>query len=327
LKNNLKFKPMKSLVKISYIFFYTISFVLLSCNKNEDNSAPSPRPELKGVMDEVPAGRFIRGSKAGLGIERPMDTITITKNFLLGATEVTNLEFSEFLNSAGISASGIMNTQNNGEQALLCASDTARSGRFNQGIIHNGASWQPVEGFEYYPAIYISWYGAEEYCRWKGGRLPTEAEWEYAAGGAKLNPDKYSGTNNFSELGTYAWYNENSNGQSKPVGNKKPSSLGLYDMMGNVNEWVQDWFGKNYYQNAHDSGWIIDPVGPDSIDVVDLKPEFYPYIVTSRKIFRGGSYVEPQTSGTEGTHRVAYRGHMIPNKVWNSYGFRFAKDL
>jgi formylglycine-generating enzyme required for sulfatase activity len=305
-----------------------IGSILCACNKSKDNEpVPVPRPELMGTMMDIPAGTFIRGDSAGLDVENPLDTITLSKAFRIGATEVTNLEFCDFLNQAGINASGTMVTARAGLQQLLCASDTARSSRFNQGMIHNGSVWQPVAGFEYYPAIYISWYGADEYCRWKGGRLPTETEWEYAAGGAKYNHDKYSGTNDFSKLGEYAWNNGNSNGQSKPVGNKKPNDLGLYDMVGNVNEWCSDWFGHNYYRLASIQNLNLDPQGPDSISVVYSRSDYYPYVTGARKVFRGGSYVEPQTSGTEGTHRVSYRGHMLPNRMWNSYGFRFAQDL
>ena len=102
-------------------------------------------------------------------------------------------------------------------------------------------------------------------------------------------------------------------------------------MMGNANEWVQDWFGKYYYQTAHDSAYFIDPVGADSLtaskSLYNSTSYYYPGLPGARKIFRGGSYVEPYTSGTEGTHRVTYRGHMLPQIVWNSYGFRMAKDL
>ena len=316
---------------LSNIVLIFSAILILSCSSNEEETQPQNKPELLGIMVEVPAGKFIRGSVSGLDIERPMDTITLTKSFLMSITEITNLEFCEFLNQSGIDSSGKMITVRNGLKSLLCASDTARSGRFNQGMVYNGTEWQPVAGFEYYPAIYINWYGADEYCRWKGGRLPTEAEWEYAAGGAKPEPDKYAGTNDFSELGEYAWFNENSDGQSKPVGNKKPNELGLYDMLGNVNEWCSDWFGKYYYQISRDSSWLIDPLGSDSATVVydqnPKNPQYYPYVMGARKIFRGGSYVEVQTSGTEGTHRVAYRGHMLPYIVWNSYGFRMVKDL
>ena len=302
---------------------------MVACEKDKDEMTVSDHPELIGQLVVVPAGSFIRGSVYGLNIERPMDTIYLDTAFYMGATEVTNLEYCEFLNQASIPLTGFMFTDF-GERQLLQASDTSRDGRFNQGIIHTGSSWQPVSGYEYYPAIYISWYGAYEYCKWKGGRLPTEAEWEYAAGNALLEHMKYGMTDNYHELGKYAWYNENSGGQSKPVGNKDPNGLGLYDMLGNVNEWCNDWFGKVYYQTSRDSLWFYDPQGPDSISVVYNKslssPDYYPYIKGSRKIFRGGSYAEIRTSGTEGTHRVTYRGHMNPFISWNTYGFRIVMD-
>ena len=91
-------------------------------------------------------------------------------------------------------------------------------------------------------------------------RLPTEAEWEYAARSEGMR-EKWSGTSSEGELGQYAWHVENSGGHwTHPVGEKQPNSLGLYDMTGNVNEWCADWYGENYYQGSPRN----NPEGPES---------------------------------------------------------------
>jgi formylglycine-generating enzyme required for sulfatase activity len=348
-----------------------LGIVIFACSKDEESN-PSPRSDLEGVMVNVPAGVFVRGSVAGLSNENPTDDITITQAFQLSATEVTNKEFCKFLNENSVGADGQMQTQRNGPQVLVGNSATEREGKFPWGVEYVNNQWQPAPGYDYYPVIYVTWFGADEYCRWAGGRLPTEAEWEWAAGYSGLkkttspNVDstyRYAGFNVWGSLGAYAWYNENSGGRSRPVGTKKPNPLGLYDMLGNVNEWCADWFGHLEYQRNRDSATMyaqrtvdsgvsssdaayiaamkqslsfVDPHGPDSANVVYNKAnsnpnrvyttgDYYPYTRGSRRIFRGGSYVEVNTSGTEGTHRVSYRGHMLPNKFWNSYGFRVAK--
>jgi len=103
------------------------------------------------------------------------------------------------------------------------------------------------------PVETVSWNDAQDFISrlnqrtGKRFRLPTEAEWEYAArsGGKR---EKWAGTSSESELGDYAWYSKNSGGSTHPVGQKKPNGLGLYDMSGDVWEWCQDWYGKDFYK-------------------------------------------------------------------------------
>jgi formylglycine-generating enzyme required for sulfatase activity len=109
---------------------------------------------------------------------------------------------------------------------------------------------------ENHPIVNVTWYEAVSFARWAGGRLPTEAEWEYAAKGGKQSKGyKYSGSDNPFEVG---WCYENSQGTTHPVGEKKCNELGLYDMSGNAWEWCSDNYEIYYYKESPK----LNPQGP-----------------------------------------------------------------
>jgi formylglycine-generating enzyme required for sulfatase activity len=154
------------------------------------------------------------------------------------------------------------------------------------------------------PVEQVSWGDVQEFIRklnaqtGKNYRLPTEAEWEYAArGGAQSRGYKYSGSNT---VGNVAWYDENSGNTTHPVGQKSPNELGLYDMSGNVWEWCSDWYG------AYNSSWLADPIGPSS---------------GSYRVVRGGSW-----GNVAQRVRVPYRSDYTPGDRNNLLGFRLASS-
>jgi formylglycine-generating enzyme required for sulfatase activity len=136
-------------------------------------------------------------------------------------------------------------------------------------------------------------------------RLPTNAEWEYAARGCKAgvcDPYKYSGSD---VLGDVAWYGENSGSRTHPVGQKKPNGLGIYDMSGNVWEWCSDWFDTNYYTNTLKDG-DVNPTGPTGLASGTARVE------------RGGGW----GSGASPLSRVACFSGTAPSSRGNTRGIR-----
>jgi len=141
------------------------------------------------------------------------------------------------------------------------------------------------------PVEQVSWFEAVAFAEAVGGRLPTEAEWEFAArGGNKNQGFIYSGSNDLNEVG---WFLGNS---TQPVGQKKPNELGIYDMSGNVWEWTSDW-----YENFSTAS-VTNPTGPNT---------------GSGRVIRGGGW-----NAETGLCRVSHRTFDAPHSRWSFDGFR-----
>jgi formylglycine-generating enzyme required for sulfatase activity len=192
----------------------------------------------------IPGGTFDMGDTFDDGgdDEKPPHSVTVS-DFYMSNTEVTNAQYATFLNDSG-------KAKDNQENVMIY--------KHKWGLHKEGNLWQPHPGYENHPVVYVTWYGAEQFAKWASCRLPTEAEWEYAAcsGGKK---EKWAGTSSELNLGDFGWYYKNSDNHSHPVASKKSNSLGLYDLSGNVWEWCRDWYNDKYDLND-----INDPKKPSS---------------------------------------------------------------
>lgn len=252
----------------------------------------------------VPGGTFIMGCQSSsrdgecYNDEKPPHSVTV-RDFYIGKYEVTVEEFKKFM------------------QRTSYQTDAEKEG---WSYVWTGSAWEQRNGVTWrddiggtrrpesemkHPVIHVSWNDAVAYCNWlsketgKNYRLPTEPEWEFAArGGNKSQGFTYSGSNNLADV---AWYSDNSNSRTRPVGTKKPNELGIHDMSGNVWEWVQDnWHGN--YSGAPTDGraWVDSPRA-------------------SRRVHRGGSWGDAAL-----LCRAAYRNNYPPAYRNYTVDFRLA---
>jgi formylglycine-generating enzyme required for sulfatase activity len=216
----------------------------------------------------IPAGSFVMGADKNFDDagdnETPQHRVSISKPFYLGKFEVTQAQWT----------------------AVMGNNPSNFKGRSNPVEM---VSWNDVQAF-------ISLLNKREgHSRY---RLPTEAEWEYSARAGTTGA--YSFGDDADSLGGYAWYDDNSGNKTHPVGQKAPNPWGLYDMHGNVWEWVQDWYGDRYYSSSPGS----DPKGPSS---------------GSNRVKRGGCWGHYARSC-----RSAYRDDSAPDVRYINLGFRLA---
>jgi len=257
------------------------------------------RDGLKYVW--IPPGTFMMGCSPGdtecFDWEKPSHQIRIGKGFWLGQTAVTVAAYKRFANATG--------------RGMLAEPELV------------GRKLNPGWGQEQMPIVDVTWYDAQAYCAWAGVRLPTEAEWELAACGG-------SGEARYGPLEEVAWYADNSgrqrldsariwreeqskyldrlkeNGNTMhDVGGKRPNGFGLFDVLGNVWEWVNDWYDEKYYQTSP----AVDPQGPSS---------------GQYRVLRGGSwYNGPRYARVSGRDR----GYPGPGGGSDSFGFRCVGEL
>jgi formylglycine-generating enzyme required for sulfatase activity len=218
----------------------------------------------------IPAGSFMMGCNKDIEKcdpeETPQHRVIISKPFYMAKYEVTQEQWAKVMGGNPSAFKGLSNPVEK-------------------------VSWDDTRNF----IEHLSKMDGKVY------RLPTEAEWEYAARAG--SESAYFFGNAGEQLGQYAWYSNNSGDKTHSVGLKQPNAWGLFDMHGNVWEWCQDWFEQNYYSSSP----LTDPRGPSSGE---------------HRVLRGGSW-------GSGVHkaRIASRGHIKPDYRDIDDGFRVVMSV
>lgn len=319
------------------------------------DSTPAPSPAPAGMV-WVPAGEFSMGGINPVGMPdgghipmldaRPVHRVKV-KGFWMDVTEVTNEQFAAFVKATGyVTVAEQKPTKEEfpgaPEENLVPGSVvfTPTPGQvpldnyYQWWRYEPGASWRhpegpgsSIEGREKYPVVHIAWQDAAAYAKWAGKRLPTEAEWEFAARGGKMG-EMYAWGNQFKPdgkwmantfQGTFPVHDQGLDGFTgiAPVKQFSPNPFGLYDIGGNVWEWCEDWYRYDYYQTLNAKGMAVNPQGPaDSFDPAEPG--------VKKKVQRGGSFLCTDQYCTR--YMVGTRGKGDWRSASNHVGFRCVKD-
>jgi serine/threonine-protein kinase len=234
-------------------------------------TATQPAPTVPEGMVLIPAGSFQMGSDRGQADERPVHAVTL-KAFFLDQFEVTNERYRKCV------------------EAGPCRPPAQRSS-------FTRANYATLEEFNQYPVIQVSWEQAQDFCRFEGKRLPSEAEWEYAARGE--TDRRYPWGDQFEPARVPAFSRDTV--QVGTLDNASP--FGVFDLSGNVNEWVADWYARIYNPEQ-----VENPTGPDS---------------GARRVYRGGSFDNADGSFYTATRRY----NQLPGYRDADIGFRCAADV
>ncbi|MFN8113172.1 MAG: formylglycine-generating enzyme family protein [Solirubrobacterales bacterium] len=289
---------------------------------------PGERAESPRDLVDLEAAGFRMGNDQSYGYpedgEGPAHDVALSA-FSISATTVTNEAFGAFVAATGHRSdaesfgwsfvfAGLLPDDFPETRAVAAAPWWRQV---------EGADWahpegpgSTVAGREGHPVVHVSWFDAAAYCRWSGTRLPTEAEWEYAARGGlarqrfpwgdELEPDGRHRMNVFQ--GQFPDLNTADDGfaGTAPVGSFDPNGFGLYDMTGNVWEWTTDWFDPDYYSASPSS----DPKGPKD---------------GMHRVMRGGSYLCHASYCNR--YRVDSRSASAPDSSTGNLGFRVARRI
>ena len=332
-------------------------FLIFSCERSiKERSTQSPI-SIESKMVLIPGGKYFMGSSGqeAYSNEMPIHEVQID-SFYIDIHEVTNLEFSNFIKETGYitTAEKIIDWEEMKNQLPPSTSKPPDSLLAPGSLVfrkskipiplndesqwwkwERGSSWKAPQGKESsienimnHPVVHVSWEDATAYAEWAGKRLPTEAEWEWAARGSKKNVLYPWGNESINKepmranfwQGQFPYLNTKQDGYSatSPVGSFPPNDYGLYDMSGNVWEWCSDYYHVNSYSMDKSKGISINPKGPKTS--YDPREPF-----AKKRVLRGGSFLcnDSYCSG----YRVTRRMSVSEDTGLSHTGFRCAKDL